>query len=981
MKHINSSSYFPLFILWIVFFCFSVCMALIFQNAIVPNMLSISEGGKLLSNDAVIFHEYALKLAAKIEANGWSEWRLFPFPNMMGNVSILGAIYVVFGGDPSFAIPLNAALHAFSGVMIFFLISRASADRSIGVYAGILAGCLFVMLPSSLNWYGQLHKDGYSIAGMLLVLITWVRLIEMPATFSVMLCSLALYILGLALIGIVRPYYLTLFLPATLGLIILIFFFALLKREFSLYAPKLLIFSCLLAPLFFGVLQTKEQASRVHADSTTTSLTLLGGTTSLTSLSSTGGMSAKPKKWNWQPSSWLPAFADRYVFSASLIRAQLISHSEKKGAGSLIDGDMTPSSAYEAIVYLPRALQIGMFAPFPTEWFSDTSLLRLLAASEMLIIYLCLPGLLILLLYGRSTTFLLSAYLSLTFLVVLSFTIANMGTLFRVRYLYICLLSGFGILGWLLLFDRLGLLSSFRDRISRRYDSENFLFDTDVNAKKNVKNDRRNAFGATIYVFILTFLSFLGFFFRDALMAQVYGLTNELDNFFIALLVPMTLVTIVCVPLGAAFTPGFIKATQNLSHESVRILIRRMSTFITLGLFCLCILLFVGLPLLLPFITNSVDSLMRLSYWALLILFFSGALILGNTVLNAMGKVVVTGMAQLIVPVIAICAIFIPGFGVEMVLFGMIVGQFINLLLIQTVLVKQGYSLLPTFDIKVDTLRGELLSQYFPLAVSAFFMSAILLINTLLAMSLPEGNASIFSLGNKVMLLVTGLVGAAISTVMLPYFSKLFAQSQALVAKHELSLALILLTCIFVPLGVFLFVSSEFISSLIFERGEVTYEDARAVSQVMKYAVVQIPFFACNVLLLKYATATKHVLSIVLSALIALCVNVVVSLLLMKFMGVSGIALGSSISMMLSTFLLVAMLARYHHIMVLDMTVLLLTWLLYLSLLLCLYFENLSGVILVVITCVFLALSYCRALISNRNSAGVQVREHSGVTV
>ncbi len=199
----KEDKHFSLLILWIVFFCYSVCLALIFQNVIVPNMGTLSDGGKLLSNDAVIFDSYARDLAESIKTYGWSKWEPFPPINMTINVAILGALYAIFGYDPSFIVPINAALHAFGGVLVFLLVKEFSVKKHIGNYAGILAAFLFIAFPSALNWYGQVHKDGYTILGLLLVLFSWVRVVgfsnlRLPDSFKI----IAAYVVGLLLLGL-----------------------------------------------------------------------------------------------------------------------------------------------------------------------------------------------------------------------------------------------------------------------------------------------------------------------------------------------------------------------------------------------------------------------------------------------------------------------------------------------------------------------------------------------------------------------------------------------------------------------------------------------------------------------------------------------------------------------------------------------------------------------------------------------------------
>ena len=62
------------FILWVVFFCYSICAALIFQVLILPYLSSIQTGSGSITTDAVYFDKVASSLASEIEANGWNSW-------------------------------------------------------------------------------------------------------------------------------------------------------------------------------------------------------------------------------------------------------------------------------------------------------------------------------------------------------------------------------------------------------------------------------------------------------------------------------------------------------------------------------------------------------------------------------------------------------------------------------------------------------------------------------------------------------------------------------------------------------------------------------------------------------------------------------------------------------------------------------------------------------------------------------------------
>ena len=101
--------------------------------------------------------------------------------------------------------------------------------------------------------------------------------------------------------------------------------------------------------------------------------------------------------WKWEYSDLLPERIENYVAAAARTRAGLIYSGKLVNARSTVDDDVTPQNLSEVVLYLPRALHVATMAPFPTMWFSQLSMPRLVAAAEMFIYYLCIPGLLLLL--------------------------------------------------------------------------------------------------------------------------------------------------------------------------------------------------------------------------------------------------------------------------------------------------------------------------------------------------------------------------------------------------------------------------------------------------------------------------------------------------------------------------------------------------------------------------------------------------------
>lgn len=947
-----------------VFYCYSVCLALLYQKVLAPYFLpSLYAEGGLIGNDSVYFDSVASLLAEQIEQHGWRVWTVYPAVGAAGNVALLGALYALFGHDPALIVPVSAAIHAFGGVLIFLITREISGSRTSGVYAGVVAAVLFVTFPSSLNWYGQIHKDGFAIAGALLVLLSWLRAFCRPLERQEWIKVFLFQICGLVLLGSVRPYGIRLILLATVGMFLIVFLDSLIRRRFLQKKAMLLFFLVSCAAVTLGVIGSTRLSEATESGK-------------FVQLGETYAHWSGDGRWEWRGSPWVPDWLENSFETAARTRAGMIDYGIRVKAKSVVDQEVTPQSVAQILIYLPRAFQIALLAPFPGSWFSELSPARLVAGVEMAIFYLFMPGLFFLIQYNRRPAVFVACYFACIFLVIYGFTSANLGTLYRLRYGYLFIILALGVLGWVTWFEKTGRA----DRISRwiRTVSDQASIGAETTSSGAVRA-RKSVVGGGVLVMGLTFLGFFGFFMRDVLMANTFGLGTVLDDFFVVLMVPMFIVAVLSIPLGTAFIPIYLDARERLSANGVADLVSGISFRVNFVLLAICLILAIIAPSFMPLLQfkssgSYGQQLTLLLYLALPILLLSGVIVLGNAVLNAHGKVVLTSAAQLVVPVVTILALLVFGkaFGVGSVIAGMIVGQLINLAIVQICLKGFDVSLLPRVRAVAREGVQTLWSQYLPQAVSALFVGLAAPVATLFAMTLPDGSVSALNLGNKVVLFLTGLVGAGISSVMLPYFSTLVAKNHLVSARRELSFFLLVSTMVSIPMSSALFFWAEPIVRLLFERGGFDDQATASVMRVMQFAVVQLPFFVSNTLLLKFATATKHVLAISLTAVVGLLVNVIASWVLMKHMGVAGIAFAASIAMLLSTLLMVLVLVRHGHITLVDAVMIMLNWLLFLTLLTALYFQSLPSIVVMGVTYLVFLGGYVKTLREDGEPAFVQ---------
>lgn len=923
-------------------------------------MLPALHGGNglIAGGDSVLFHRMAVGLADSIRTHGWSSLSLTPAQGITGNVPLLACLYALFGPDPAVIIPVNAAVHAASGILIF-LIGRDLWPGRVGVYSGIVAASFFIAFPSALNWYGQIHKDGFAILGMLIIFYSWIHawqcLRQAWSTLWLVLGNLA----GLALVVFVRPYNVMLLVvsAATISLISLVYFVATGRLK------KILLFAIIVGSLLIALVVVNIYVPR-HWVTEKQDMLL-------------GLARSKGIDWHWNRTPVIPPVLDRIAENAAAVRVINIYHGREMKAGSLMDENIRPDNLWSSLGYVPRAAFISLFAPLPDRWFKGSGVLNLVSVGETVLWYMLVPGVCLALWYRRSMPLILLAVNAMVFLSVLGFTNPNLGTLYRFRYIYLFVFILIGIMGWIELLRR-----KFGDGTKRpsfrKPDPGVVVEPRDV----SVGYTRSMVSTAGFTVMFFTLIGNILLVARDVVLARWFGLGNELDAFFIAMTIPMFLVSVISIPVGTVVIPPLMGFFQKGSKVDSQKFISLCSTAVFWVMSFFTLLLYVTGKIYIPvigwgFSPEKIALSHRILMMILPILFFSGFVILGNSILNARHRFTLPALAQAIVPIVAIVALMVAAkyIGIYAMAVGMVAGQIANLLIIGYYVNKEGYSFSPRVFYEyagslLVRLRGSI-SEYIPLVLAALFVSLALPVNNMMAASLAPGSVSAFNLGFKFILFFTGLIGTGISTVMLPHFSQYFAGNHLSEARHELSFFVIITMLISIVLTIFISLLSPLIVGCILYGGLFSITDTTTVTKILEYGLLQMPFFCIGMIMTKYANARRKNTIIMLSSISGLIVNVILNFIFMRTMGIPGIALATSLSVIFATGFFVISGYRRADITHHDFVFLVLTTFLYLIVFLYKYYSNVPGVIFTsIVLLITIMLRFNRSKISTERPVG-----------
>jgi len=239
---------------------------------------------------------------------------------------------------------------------------------------------------------------------------------------------------------------------------------------------------------------------------------------------------------------------------------------------------------------------------------------------------------------------------------------------------------------------------------------------------------------------------------------------------------------------------------------------------------------------------------------------------------------------------------------------GVLVGGFLQMAVPAAVLVKLGWR--PHFDLGLSPRVREIATLMAPGLFGAAVYQVNIYVGNLLAYQINDSAATLYFLANRLNELPIGVFAIAVSTVVFPLLAQhaVAEDYRSMAEAFRRGVRLILL--INVPAAAGLALLSGPIVRLLFQHGKFGGGAAEAMAVLLSVFVIGMPFFSVVNLTLRAFYSLKNTRTPVRIAFVDLLVNLGLSLLLMRWLGVAGLALANTIAIIVQTLLLKRALTR-----------------------------------------------------------------------
>ena len=387
-------------------------------------------------------------------------------------------------------------------------------------------------------------------------------------------------------------------------------------------------------------------------------------------------------------------------------------------------------------------------------------------------------------------------------------------------------------------------------------------------------------------------------FYKELIVAENFGLSELLDTFLIAMLIPGFISTVFLGSYSNVFIPNYIR---ELKQEGNIKSFQATSLLITIGIAIFFILIAylitdVYLKTVFEGHTEQYYSLIKTQLYYLLpcILLWAISSLL-NGLLNVNNEFFYSSFGGVFMALgMIISLLFFKEFLQEKVLaIGVLGGSIAGLCYTLFIAMNRKVIHIGRPDFTNENIL--MLIKQIPAKVSSSLINAVNpIVDQFFSAQLVIGSIAALNYGLKIPMFIIGLIGIALGRVLLPYFSN-FAADDLKIAYSKLKQLLKYNLIICSVLAGILFLSSEFLVAMIFERKAFTAKDTQIVYKVQEMYILMIPFYVTGLIMNRFLTAINKNNFLVVTSIVSLLLNTVLNYILIDNMGVYGLALATSL--------------------------------------------------------------------------------------
>jgi putative peptidoglycan lipid II flippase len=420
---------------------------------------------------------------------------------------------------------------------------------------------------------------------------------------------------------------------------------------------------------------------------------------------------------------------------------------------------------------------------------------------------------------------------------------------------------------------------------------------------------KNTIFKATFIVMLMTILSRVIGFGRDMLAAYHFGVEGSYDIYVASVAIPESVFMIVGLAISTTFIPILSEIRHNKNKDEMFKFSNNVITILSiLSIFIIILGLIFTKEIVNIFVPKFTKEQIELTIFLTRITLINIILLCVNacfaSILQVCEDFIVPSLLGLFfnIPIIVYLVFF-----AEVSIIGLtianVLGNLLRVLVQIPSLYKQGYRFKLYIDLRDEKLRSMII-LILPVIVGAGANSINMLVDKSLASGLNTGAMASLEYSQRIVTFANTAITTSIVSVIYPLMANRLnaGDKQGFIKYLTKSIIIICLFLIPITFGM-VFLSKEIVT-VFYERGKFDSSAVVLTSMALFGYSLQLPFAGIRDILNSSLFSMKKTKVTTINGIIGVVINIALSIILSKYMGVLGIAIATSVSSLVIALLL-----------------------------------------------------------------------------
>ena len=406
-----------------------------------------------------------------------------------------------------------------------------------------------------------------------------------------------------------------------------------------------------------------------------------------------------------------------------------------------------------------------------------------------------------------------------------------------------------------------------------------------------------------------TILSKILGFGRELTLSYFYGTGMYSDAYISALNIPGVIFACIGVAISTSFIPLYSGIKEKECENKANLFMNNVLNIVTVIVLVITILGIVfSKQIVQVFAIGFTGEKLSITIEFAKILFLGSIFLELSNILSSYlqikGNFIIPGIIAIPYNIIIMISIFLAAkYNNYIIVYGTVFAMIVQVVFQLPYVYKNGFKYKTYINIK-DSHIKEMIFLVAPVFIGVAVNQVNALIDKTLASTLSSGSIAALNYANKLNGFILALFVMSIATVIYPLFYKYISQNNLKEFKELINSVINIMLVILIPTTVGTMVLSKPIVKILFERGAFDSYSTKVTSIALFFYSLGIVGFGLREILVRAFYSLKDTKTPMLNGVISVILNIILNLTLIKSMGISGLALATSISSIIGVFIL-----------------------------------------------------------------------------